>query len=72
MTVAELKTGIEQSSPEERLYLAAFLKHLGRKDDPAYRAELTRLNAEIDEGEGKKFSLEQVKRLHETLEAEGL
>jgi hypothetical protein len=70
MTVAELKTGIEQSSPEERLYLAAFLKHLGRKDDPAYRAELNRLNAEIDDG--KKFSLEQVKRLHETLEAEGL
>jgi hypothetical protein len=70
MTVAEIKTGIEQSSPEERAYLSAFLKHLGRKDDPAYRSELTRLNAEIDDG--KKFSMEQVKRLHETLKAEGL
>jgi hypothetical protein len=70
MTVAEIKHGIEQSSPEERAYLTAFLKHLARKDDPAYRAELTRLNAEIEGG--KKFSLDQVKRIHETLEAEGL
>jgi len=64
MTLAEIKAGIEQSSPEERAYLAAFLKHLGRKDDPAYRSELTRLNQEIEDG--KKFSLAQVKRLHET------
>lgn len=70
MTIAEIKTGIEQSTPEERAYLAAFLKHLARKDDPAHRAELTRLNEEFESG--KKFSLDQVKRLHKTLEAEGL
>ena len=70
MTVEEIKNGIEQSTPEERVYLAALLKHLARKDDPAYRSELGRLNEEIDGG--KKFSLEQVKRLHETLKAEGL
>jgi len=70
MTVAELKRCIEQSTPEERVYLAALLKHLARKDDPAYKSELNRLNKEIDEG--KKFSLDQVKRLHETLGSEGL
>jgi hypothetical protein len=70
MTIADIKTGIEQSSPEERAYLAALLKHLGRKDDPAYKSELTRLNNEIDNG--KKFSHDQVTRLHETLKAEGL
>jgi len=70
VTVAEIKSGIEQSSPEERAYLAAFLKHLARKDDPAYQAELTRLNEEINGG--KKFSFAQAKRLHETLKAEGL
>jgi hypothetical protein len=70
MTVAEIKSGIEQSSPEERAYLAAFLKHLARKDDRVYRSELTRLNEEIDGG--KKFSLTQAKRLHDTLKAEGL
>ncbi len=70
MTVKEIKRGIEQSSPEERAYLAAFLTHLARKDDPAYQSELTRLNQEIDRG--KKFSLAQAERLHETLKAEGL
>jgi hypothetical protein len=70
MTVEQIKQGIEQSSPEERQYLAAFLKHLARKDDPAYQSELTALNKEFDSG--KKFSLEQVKRLHETLKSEGL
>lgn len=70
MTVEQIKEGIEQSSPEERQYLAAFLKHLARKDDPAYHAELTALNKEFDSG--KKFSLDQVKRLHEILKAEGL
>ena len=60
MTVEGLKRGPEQSNPEDRLYLAAYLKHLSRMDDPAYKAELTRLNQEIDDG--KKFSLEQVKR----------
>ena len=70
MTVAEIKTGIEQSTPEERAYLAAFLKHLVRKEDPAYQSELGRLNAEIDSG--KKISLDQAKQLHETLRTEGL
>ena len=65
MTVTEIKGGIEQSSAEERAYLVAFLKHLASKDDPAYRSELTRLNEEIDRG--KKFSLAQVQRLHETV-----
>jgi hypothetical protein len=70
MTVAEIKSGIEQSSSEERAYLAAFLKHLARKDDPAYQSELMRLNQEIDNG--KKISLAQAKQLHETLKADGL
>lgn len=70
MTVAELKRGIEQSTPEERVYLGALLKHLARKDDPVYQSELNRLNKEVDAG--KKFSLDQVKRLHETLGSEGL
>jgi hypothetical protein len=48
----------------------ALLKHLGRKDDSSYRVEPGRLNAEINDG--KKFSIAQVQRLHETLKAEGL
>jgi hypothetical protein len=54
----------------EKKLLRPFRKHLARKDDSAYRSELTRLNAEIDSG--KKISLDQAKQLHETLKAEGL
>jgi hypothetical protein len=70
MTLEELKQGIDQSTEEDRLFLAAYLKHLNRKDDPAYRRELSRLRDEMNEG--KRYSLEQVKRVHDALEAEGL
>jgi len=70
MSVADIIRTADRLTPEERLVLEAYLKHLGRKDDPAYQAELSRLNGEIDAG--KKFSLEQVQRMHETLKAEGL
>lgn len=60
----------EGLTPEERLVLAAYLKHLGRKDDPAYQSTLTRLNSEIDAG--RKFTLDQAQRMHEALESEGL
>jgi hypothetical protein len=70
VTVAEIKSSIEKSTAEERAYLAAFIKHLARKDDAAYRSELTHLNGEIDRG--KKYSLAQLKRLHKTLNVEGL
>ena len=69
MSVEQIITGIEQSTPEERLYLAAFLKHLAQKDEASYQSNLTSLNREIDDG--KKFSLAQVKRLHRTLDSNG-
>jgi hypothetical protein len=69
MTLQELKQGIDQSTPEERLFLAAYLKHVARKDDPAYRLELSRLRDEMNTGQ--KYTLEQVKRIHQALEAEG-
>ena len=38
----------ENLTPEEPVFLAAFLKHLARVDDPAYQEELARLNGEIE------------------------
>jgi hypothetical protein len=70
MSTKELIQTANALNAEERLFLAAYLKHLSRVDDPAYREELSRLNREIDEG--KKFTLAQVKRLHLALEKEGL
>jgi hypothetical protein len=60
----------ETLNAEERVFLAACLKHLSRVDDPAYQEELTRLNQEIDAG--KKFTLDQVRRMHQALETEGV
>ena len=70
MSVMELKKTVGSLNAEERLFLAAYLKHLARVDDPPYQSHLTRLNAEIDAG--KKFTLPQVVRMHEALKAEGL
>ena len=70
MSTADLKRAAESLSLEDRVFMAAYLKHLGRVDDRAYQDELTRLNAEIDAG--RKLSLEQVRRLHKALEDEGM
>jgi hypothetical protein len=70
MSTAELKQTAESRTAEERVFLAAYLKHLSRKDEPAYQADLTRLNDEIEGG--KRFTLDQVQHLHETLKAQGL
>lgn len=70
MSTKELIRTVNRLKPNQRVFLAAYLKHVARVDDPAYRAELSRLNREIDEG--KRFSLQQVKRMHAALEREGL
>ncbi len=70
MTLQELKHGIEETPPEDRLFLAAYLKHLAQQDDVAYRTELARRRDAT--GTGQRFSLEQVQRVHQSLEAEGL
>lgn len=70
MSVQDLKREIEESSEEDRLFLLAFLKHLIRRDDPAYKKLLAERVQEMQTG--NKISLSQVKRLHEALDAEGL
>jgi hypothetical protein len=70
MSATELLRTAESLTSEERQYLAACLKHLMRANDPAYQAELARLNQEIDAG--RRFTLDQVRRLHDALRAEGL
>ena len=70
MSVREMMRSADKLEPEDRLVLTAYLKHLARKDDPEYRAELTRLNEEINAG--KRFTLEQVERIHKTMRSEGL
>ena len=69
MTLDELKRGVAELSEEDRLHLSAFLKHLARVDTDENKAELSRLNRQIDEG--NYVSLEQLREMHAALEAEG-
>jgi len=69
VTLQDLKHGIEQSSDEDKLYLAAYLRHLVRKDDPVYRAELAGRRDEM--AAGKRYSLDQLRRVSQSLDSEG-
>ena len=70
MTLDELKREAAVLSSEERLRLSAFLKHLERVDTAANRADLSRLNGTIDAGDCA--TLEQWRKMHAALQAEGL
>ncbi len=70
MSHQELKATVDSLSQEDRIWLAAYLMHLERRDSEANKADLSARNRRIDEG--KFVTLEQVKKLHAALEAEGL
>jgi hypothetical protein len=70
MSLAEAKRIVDEMSLEERLFLAAYLHHRLRADDPANRADLEERMRQVDAG--NKVTLEQAWRLHSTLENEGL
>ena len=70
MNATELRKTIDALSADERFFVAAYLRHLSRVDDPAYRAQLgdrmRRMNA------GKRFTLEQALKIHAAMESEGV
>lgn len=69
MTFEEVQRGAADLSEEDRLKLSAFLKHLARVDTDENKAELSRLNRQIDVGD--YVTLEQLREMHAALEAEG-
>ena len=69
MTFEEVKQRAAELSEEDRLRLSAFLKHLARVDTDENKAELSRLNRQIDEG--NYVTLEQLREISAALEAEG-
>jgi hypothetical protein len=70
MTTLKIKQSIDRMSEANRIFAAAYLKHLVRANDPAHRAKLGARMRKMDDG--KKISLNQVRRLHKELEAAGL
>ncbi len=70
MSRAELKSIVDRSSAEDRLFLAAYLQHLSARDDVSVSRELAEAHDEIDKG--KKLGLAGLKRLHTSLVRAGL
>jgi hypothetical protein len=69
MSYAEIKEAVPALTKEERLDLAHLLLHLSLSEDPEYLAEMDRRMAEMDAG--KKFTQEDVERIHQELLAQG-
>ena len=70
MSHAELKSLVDRSSTEERLFLAAYLRHVSTGDDGSLQGELAGAHREI--GGGRKVRLSQLQRLHQALTKTGL
>lgn len=70
MSLEELKTAAAGLPEDQRLWLAAYLRHLSRVDSEENAKQLSALNRRIDEGH--YVTLDQLKQLHAKLEAEGL
>ncbi|MEO7297230.1 MAG: hypothetical protein ABI042_01490 [Verrucomicrobiota bacterium] len=70
MTTAEIKANIDKLTDEERFFAAAYLQHRAQESDAAYQTVLSERMTRMDAG--KKVTLEQVQRIHQTLESEGL
>ncbi len=70
MSTAEIKASIDRMTDEERFFAAAYLQHRAQEKDPAYQAILEARMKRMDAGH--KVTLEQLQRIHQTLEAEGL
>jgi hypothetical protein len=70
MSRAELIAIVDQASPEDRLFLRAYIEHLARNSDPDNGRDLD----ERLEGmrAGTEISLEDARKLHDSLSAQGL
>jgi hypothetical protein len=70
MTTMQVKAQINVMSDEDRFFAAAYLEHLSNEKDAAYRLNLSERMMRMDSG--KKVPLEQLDRLHQTLESEAM
>ena len=62
MSLAEIKSSIDQMTDEERFYAAAYLQHLAQERDPAYQATLA---DRVDRmAGGVTVTLEQASQAH--------
>jgi hypothetical protein len=69
MSVAELKRAVEVLSEEDRLELSDHLRRLAKRNDPSWRAEITRRLDRCRAGGG--HSGEELRQTHERLTSQG-
>jgi hypothetical protein len=65
MSTSAISEALEQMSPEERFFAAAWLHHRSQADDEEWRREMQRTQADMDAG--RKFSHEQVNAMHDAM-----
>ncbi len=65
MSVADLKKTVDESTPEERLFLAAYLHHKLHPEQESEAADLENRMKQMDAGD--KVPLSMVEKLHEEL-----
>jgi hypothetical protein len=70
MSRAELIEIVDRSSPEDRLFLHAYIEHLARAADPEDGRELDRRLETMRAG--NEVSLDEARKLHDALSAQGL
>lgn len=70
MSRSELQAIVDRSSTAERLFLAAYLRHLANRDDSAVSREVAGSHREIQRGQ--KINLRGLKNLHQMLAKSGL
>jgi hypothetical protein len=70
MSTAQLKETLDHLSPADRVFAAAYLHHLARSADPAWREEMDETQEAM--AAGRKLSLKQVQEMHEALAERGL
>ena len=70
VNTVEIKASIDRMTEEERFFAAAYLQHRAQERDPAYQALLSGRMNRMEAGQ--KVTLEQVQRIHQALEAQGL
>ena len=70
MSRSELIEIVDRTSPEDRLFLHAYIEHTARASDPGQGSELDRRLDAMRAGD--EVSMEEARKLHEALAARGL
>ena len=70
MSTTQLKQTLDDLSPEDRFFAAAYLHHLAQSSDSAWMREMEQTHDAMTAG--RKVSLKQVHEMHEALAERGL